>query len=102
MDGSRSSHPAVEWAAKWKGSRSGRTGISEGQERDTANRMEKEAGFERGPGGVSWETDCSFWEEGRQRGYRPEEERKTSHAHIQWVIFLKNKTKQGQREIYMN
>ncbi|VCW67693.1 unnamed protein product [Gulo gulo] len=44
--------------------------------------MEKEAGFECGPGGLSWRTDCSLGEEGRQLGYRPEEERKASHAHV--------------------
>lgn len=62
---------------KCKSSRSGRAGISEGQETDTARAMEKEAGFECRPGVISSRTDCSVGEEGRQLGYRPEEERKT-------------------------
>lgn len=64
--------------------------------------MEKEAGFECGPGGLSWRTDCSLGEEGRQLGYRPEEERKTSHAHVSVSHFLKTKPKPGKMEIYMN
>lgn len=36
-----------------KASKAGRTGINEGQEGDTASKMEKEAGLGLGPGGKS-------------------------------------------------